>query len=167
MMEQTNSLNLRYFKAKEEDRQEFFMTNIITIKEIIRIGTDQVVEIGEFHLVVEFSVGKNIEIDQDMNKAIGTTFIEKIRGNVRMYQNQSFRRQNNRSGYRRNYRNENYERVRSKSRERQYQGNIRRNDRSSSRRSRSGSRLSTNRDRIRCYMCREYDHFTKDCLKPK
>ena len=22
---------------------------------------------------------------------------------------------------------------------------------------------STNRDRIRCYNCREYDHFTKDC----
>ena len=28
---------------------------------------------------------------------------------------------------------------------------------------RSGSRASTNRDRIRCYNCREYDHFTKDC----
>ena len=23
--------------------------------------------------------------------------------------------------------------------------------------------MSTNRDRIRCYKCREYDHFTKDC----
>ena len=29
--------------------------------------------------------------------------------------------------------------------------------------SRSGSRASTNRDRIRCYMCREYDHFARDC----
>ena len=28
---------------------------------------------------------------------------------------------------------------------------------------RSGSRASTNIDRIRCYKCREYDHFTKDC----
>ena len=26
-------------------------------------------------------------------------------------------------------------------------------------RSRSGSRASTNRDRIRCFECREYDHF--------
>ena len=30
-------------------------------------------------------------------------------------------------------------------------------------RSRSGSRASTNRDRIRCYKCREYDHFMRDC----
>ena len=30
-------------------------------------------------------------------------------------------------------------------------------------RSRSGSRVSTNRDRIRCYYCREYDHFARDC----
>ena len=29
--------------------------------------------------------------------------------------------------------------------------------------SRSGSRTSTNRDRIRCFKCREYDHFTNEC----
>ena len=32
----------------------------------------------------------------------------------------------------------------------------------SSSRCRSGSRASTNRDRIRCYNCREYDHFVGD-----
>ena len=29
--------------------------------------------------------------------------------------------------------------------------------------SRSGSRTSTNRDGIRCYRCREYDHFANEC----
>ena len=62
----TNSYNLRYFKAEEEAKQEISMTNVITIKEIIRIGIDQIVEIGEF------SMDKITEIDQGMNKAIGT-----------------------------------------------------------------------------------------------
>ena len=30
-------------------------------------------------------------------------------------------------------------------------------------RSRSNSRVSTNRDRMRCYRCREYDHFAAEC----
>ena len=30
-------------------------------------------------------------------------------------------------------------------------------------RSRSGSRATTNRERIRCFECREYDHFVRDC----
>ena len=30
-------------------------------------------------------------------------------------------------------------------------------------RSRSGSRASANRDRIRCFKCREYDHFAREC----
>ena len=33
--------------------------------------------------------------------------------------------------------------------------------------SRSGSRASTNMDRIHCYQCRGYDHFAKDCLTSK
>ena len=39
---------------------------------------------------------------------------------------------------------------------------FRRNDRSSSR-SRSGSRVNTNRDRIRCFKCRDCDYCAKDC----
>ena len=27
--------------------------------------------------------------------------------------------------------------------------------------------MTTDRDRIRCYKCRMYDHFTKDCLTSK
>ena len=48
------------------------------------------------------------------------------------------------------------------SREREYSHNFRRDDRSSSR-SKSHSRASTNRDRIRCFKCREYDHFPDNC----
>ena len=29
--------------------------------------------------------------------------------------------------------------------------------------SRSGSRASTNRDRISCFNCREYNHFAREC----
>ena len=83
----------------------------------------------------------------------------RFRGNFRGYD-----RQNNRE----NYRNEGYgsnNRDRNMSRERTLtmrSGNGR--DRSSSNdRSRSGSRASTNRDRIKCYVCREYDHFARDC----
>ena len=87
-----------------------------------------------------------------------------FRGNFRP--NQIYRGQSYKGGYRRNYSNENCETVRSRSRERQYHGNTRRNNRSNSR-SRSGSRTSINRDRIRCYKCREYNHFAKDCLTSK
>ena len=39
----------------------------------------------------------------------------------------------------------------------------------SSSRSRSNSRPGTNRDRVRCFKCREYDHFANECpnLVPK
>ena len=84
-------------------------------------------------------------------------------GNARMYQRQNFRGQNYRGEYRGNYRNENYETGKCRSRERSYSDNNRRNDRSSSNsRSRSGSRVSINRDRIRCDRCRECDLFAED-----
>ena len=56
-------------------------------------------------------------------------------------------------------------RSRNRSRERTFTRNFGSNrDRSSSNsRLRSGSRASTNRDRIRCYNCREYDHFARNC----
>ena len=39
----------------------------------------------------------------------------------------------------------------------------------SSTRSRLNSRVSKNRDRVRCFKCREYDHFANECpnLVPK
>ena len=58
-----------------------------------------------------------------------------------------------------------YKRSRDISREGLFSRNYGNNrDRSSSSsRLRSGSRASTKRDRIRCYNCREYDHFARDC----
>ena len=87
---------------------------------------------------------------------------------MRTYQN--FERQNSRGEYRGNYRNENYNREngRSRSRERSFSRNIRRSDRNiSNSRSRSGLRMRANRDEIRLYKCREYDHFMKDCPTSK
>ena len=71
---------------------------------------------------------------------------------------------NNYNDYRRNnYRGQGYDRNRSRSLDRQDRS--RRRDRSMSNgRSRSGSRASTNRARIRCFECREYNHFARDCL---
>ena len=61
-----------------------------------------------------------------------------------------------------NYRGQGYDRNRSRSLDRQDRG--RRRDRSASNGiSRSGSKASTNRDRIRCFKCREYNHFVRDC----
>ena len=58
-----------------------------------------------------------------------------------------------------------YNTIRDRLRERTFSRNYSNNgDRiSSNSRSRSGSRASTNRDRIRCYNCREYDYFERDC----
>ena len=91
----------------------------------------------------------------DLAKTIDNNF----QGNTRGYE-----RQHNRGEYRDNRHNE-YNRGRNRSRERAFSRNYSNSrDRSSSNsRSRSGSQASTNRDRIRCYNCREYDHFVRDC----
>ena len=51
------------------------------------------------------------------------------------------------------------------SRERSFSGDYgnNRTRSTSNSRSRSESIASTNMDRIRCYNCREYDHFVRDC----
>ena len=82
-----------------------------------------------------------------------------FRGNTRGYG-----RLNNRGGYR-NGRHNDYNRGRNRSRERTFTRNYSsdRDRKSSNTRSRSGSRASTNRDRMKCYKGREYDHFARDC----
>ena len=71
-----------------------------------------------------------------------------------------YSRQNSRGEYRNNiYRNDGYNRGGDRSRERSFSGNYGSNRTRSTNntRLRSGSRGSTNRDRIRCYNCREYE----------
>ena len=80
-----------------------------------------------------------------------------------MWGSQGYRRYNNNINNRRgNYRNQNYNRDRSRSFERLIR-NRRDGRRASNSRSRSGSRTSTNRDRIWCFECRQYNHFTWEC----
>ena len=92
-------------------------------------------------------------------------FEQCYRGNYRESL-RNYGRQNCRGEYRNNiYRNKSYDRGRNRSRERSFSRNYDSNrTRSiSNSRLRSGSRVSTNRDRKRFYKCREYDHFTRDC----
>ena len=83
----------------------------------------------------------------------------RFRGNTRGYS-----RQDDRGNYR-NERYNNYNRDWNRLRERNFTRNYNNSrDRSSSNsRLKSGSKISTYRDRIRCYTCREYDHFARDC----
>ena len=89
---------------------------------------------------------------------------------------QNYRSNRFRENFRRDYRQDTRERYRSernnsndrirdrnRSRGRNFTGSYGSNRSSDSSRSRSGSRTNTNRDRIRCYECREYDHFARDC----
>ena len=94
--------------------------------------------------------GANSNTRQDYR---GNRFRGNFRGNTRL---------NSRGEYR-SERYGNNNRDRNRLRERTLIGNYRRDRSSSNDRSRSGSRASTNRDRIRCYACREYDHFVRDC----
>ena len=115
------------------------------IKEVIRIEVEgQTVDTGD-----------SMEI-MDLDKTLrDNNFQENTRG---------YGRQNSTGEYRDNRCN-NYNRSRDRSREGTFSRNYGKNrDRSSSNsRSRSGSRASNNRDRIRCYSCREYDHFARNC----
>ena len=108
-----------------------------------------------------------------MSYRVGAQYVQNYRGRLQLDQNyrgdfrignfrgtQNYRGKNFRGGYSGSFRNDNFQRGSSRSRERQYSVNFRRNDRNSSR-SRSSLRASTNRDRIRCFKCKEYDYFAR------
>ena len=61
-----------YIRIKEGDRIDIFMTDIILISAVIKIGTDQIAEIGEFYLM------DKVEVDQGMKKIIAMIIGEEI-----------------------------------------------------------------------------------------
>ena len=65
-----NSLNPRYTKVEAEASQGSFTIHAVMISEVNKIGIIQKVEIEEFNLMVEFSMGK-IEVDLGTNKITG------------------------------------------------------------------------------------------------
>ena len=85
------------------------------------------------------------------------------RGNYGYNTREGQRYRNNYNDYRKNkYRRQGYDRNRRRSLDRQDRS--RQRDRSvSNSKSRSGSRICMNRDRNRCFQCREYDHFVREC----
>ena len=93
-------------------------------------------------------------------------FEQSYRRNNYMENPRNYGRQSSRVQYRsNNYRSGSYNRGRNRSRERSFSRDYdsNRTRSTSNSRSRSGSGASTNRDRIRCYKCREYNHFMRDC----
>ena len=95
-------------------------------------------------------------IDTDFSKTIETTFFERMLGDIK----DKIAEENIRITGVMTTIEEGTDQEKGNSQE--IYGNNR--DRSSSNsRSRSGSRANTNRDRIRCYNCREYDHFMRGC----
>ena len=148
-----NCLNPKFIKAKGDDKQ-----GIIMIKVIIRIDTYQIVQTGECHSEVELSMDIIIQEGQNMliiiEMALGEEILEECKTiEVRILQVD---------------REETIdmailEEVDIGLGKDNIQVIFLQNDRSSSSRSTSGLRTSTNRDRIRCFKCKEYDHFIKDC----
>ena len=113
------SLNLRYIKQNGEDKQEISMIERIIIREITKVDIDKIVEIEEHHIEVEVSRDKIIEEDHIMSINIEMN-IEEIISEICKIMSQNFR-----GGYSRYYRNDNYEKGRSRSRDRQYSDNTR------------------------------------------
>ena len=112
-----------------------------------------------------YGEGKYLPISNDRNRGYGAD--SNTRQNFQGNRSRGNFRGNSRQSSRKGYKNERYgnnnNRDRDRSRERAFTGNYTRDRSSSNDKSRSGSRASTIRDRIRCYVCREYDHFARNC----
>ena len=58
------SFKPKIYQSKRRGQTRKYVIDRIMIKEIIKIDIDQIVEIGEFHFVVEYNMDKTAEIDQ-------------------------------------------------------------------------------------------------------
>ena len=133
-----------------KDRVSNLSCKCINRKEVevrIEVGLGQIMIIK-----VIKDITKTLEVEQGIVPSNRGSYGYNMRGNQRYGRNNN--NNNNRRG---NYMNQSYNRNRRRSYERQSRN--RRNNRSINNRSRSGSRTSTNRDRIKCFECMEYDHF--------
>ena len=143
-MEQTDISNHKSIRVEVGVKTE------ITIKDTIKIGTDQIT-----NQRAETKDNRDkTEVGLDMNKIIAEVILEEMLGIMA-----------DKTVKVNSYRNNNYNRSRNRPRERSFfrnYGNNRTRSPSNSR-SRSEPRASTNRDRICCYKCWDYDHFTRDC----
>ena len=63
MMTKLNNLSQKYTKAKAEDRKELSMITAM-VREIIKIDTGQIVEIGEYCSVAEYNMDRITGTDQ-------------------------------------------------------------------------------------------------------
>ena len=147
------NLSPNFIKEKGEDKVEIIMTKVD-----IKVDINQTMEIDtvDCHIEVDLSTDKFIEKGLSMFK-----IMEEILGEEILEKHITIEVKISEENIEVVSETSNLDRGRSRSREGQFLGNFRRNDRSS--RSRSGSRASTNIDGIRCFKCREYDHFAKDC----
>ena len=74
MMTMLNNLSQKYIKVKGEDRQGIK----IMAREIIKIDTGQIVDIGEYHSVEEYNMHRIVETDQGIIRTIKVILEEEI-----------------------------------------------------------------------------------------
>ena len=119
-------IKLRIYQGKGEDKVVIIMIKVDTTK--VDIGQTVEIDSLDCHIEVDPSMDKIIEKGLSMLK-----ITEKILGRGNFREAQNYRDQNFRGRYRGSFRNNNFDKGRSRSRETQFSGNFRRNDRGSSR----------------------------------
>ena len=133
---------------------------------MIEIEIDHTVE-TEIEKILDLTIGDNYKTDTyNVDMTIGKEVLD-----VKNCDNIRDSRDRGRKNFRRNVSNDRYDsRDRNRSRMRQRSLTLWRNNRrhdspntNLGTRNRSHSRVTRNRDRVKCYRYREYDHFANEC----